>query len=164
MKKYILLFSILLVSCNAPVEDPQGSGYWAGGDGNEKFVNGSDVLTETYSKWVEAHNNKDIDAVLSLQTDSIRIALANGNVINGKEAHAESLANYFTTDPNWNMYWALPYEGVSNGEEWIIAGQYVTNTSAQGEEIAIQRMIDAQFVDGLLNWIIVYDKQPPSQD
>ena len=60
MKKYILLFSILLVSCNAPVEDPQGSGYWAGGDGNEKFVNASDVLTETYSKWVEAHNNKTL--------------------------------------------------------------------------------------------------------
>ena len=32
------------------------------------------------------------------------------------------------------------------------------------EEIAVQRMIDAQFVDGLLNWVIVYDKQPPSQD
>ena len=62
------------------------------------------------------------------------------------------------------MYWALPYVGVSNGEEWIIAGQYVTNTSSDGEEIAVQRMIDAQFVDGLLNWVIVYDKQPPSQE
>ena len=81
MKKYILLFSILLISCNAPVEDPQGSGYWAGGDGTEKFINASDELTETYSKWVEAHNNKDIDAILSFQTDSIRIALANGDYI-----------------------------------------------------------------------------------
>jgi nitrate reductase NapAB chaperone NapD len=62
------------------------------------------------------------------------------------------------------MYWALPYKGVSNAEEWIIAGQYVTNTSTEGEETAVQRMIDAQFVDGLLNYIIVYDKQPPSQD
>ena len=56
------------------------------------------------------------------------------------------------------------YKAVSKGEEWIIAGQYVTNTSADGEETAVQRMIDAQFVDGLLNWVIVYDKQPPSQD
>ena len=48
------------------------------------------------------------------------------------------------------MYWALPYVGVSKGEEWIIAGQYVTNTSADGEETAVQRMIDAQFVDGFL--------------
>ena len=164
MRKFILIFAILLSSCTAPVEEPKGSGYWAGGDGNEKFVNASDELTETYSKWVEAHNNKDIDAVLLFQTDSIRIALSNGNVIDGKDAHAEVLANYFTTDPNWNMYWALPYKGVSNAEEWIIAGQYVTNTSTEGEETAVQRMIDAQFVDGLLNYIIVYDKQPPSQD
>ena len=77
MRKFILIFAILLSSCTAPVEEPKGSGYWAGGDGNEKFVNASDELTETYSKWVEAHNNKDIDAVLSFQTDSIRIALSN---------------------------------------------------------------------------------------
>ena len=164
MKKFILLFAILLASCNAPVEEPTGSGYWAGGDGNEKFVNASDELTDIYTKWVQAHNDKDIEAVLSYQTDTIRIALANGNVINGAKEHAEGLANYFTSDPNWNIYWALPYKGVSEGEEWIIAGQYVTNTSADGEETAVQRMIDAQFVDGLLNWVIVYDKQPPSQD
>ena len=164
MKKYIILFSILLASCNAPVSEPQGAGYWIGGDGTEKYVVASDELTEIYSNWIEAHNNKDIDAILSLQTDSIRIALSNGNVIEGKDAHAEALSNYFTTDPNWNMYWALPYKAVSKGEEWIIAGQYVTNTSADGEETAVQRMIDAQFVDGLLNWVIVYDKQPPSQD
>ena len=73
MKKFILIFAILLSSCTATVEEPKGSGYWAGGDGNEKFVNASDELTETYSKWVEAHNNKDIDAVLSFQTDSIEL-------------------------------------------------------------------------------------------
>jgi len=38
MKKYILLFAILLASCDAPVNEPQGSGYWAGGDGDEKFI------------------------------------------------------------------------------------------------------------------------------
>ncbi len=32
MKKYILLFAILLASCDAPIEEPTGSGYWAGGD------------------------------------------------------------------------------------------------------------------------------------
>ena len=92
MKKFILLFAILLASCNAPVEEPTGSGYWAGGDGNEKFVNASDELTDIYTKWVQAHNDKDIEAVLSYQTDTIRIALANGNVINGAKEHAEGLA------------------------------------------------------------------------
>ena len=63
MKKYIILFSILLASCNAPVNEPQGAGYWIGGDGTEKYVIASDELTEIYSNWIEAHNNKDIDAI-----------------------------------------------------------------------------------------------------
>ena len=62
MKKYILLFAILLASCDAPVEEPQGSGYWAGGDGNEKFINASDDYTDTFKEWLEAHNEKDIEA------------------------------------------------------------------------------------------------------
>ena len=46
MKKFILLFAILLASCNAPVEEPTGSGDWAGGDGHEKCVNASDELKQ----------------------------------------------------------------------------------------------------------------------
>ena len=103
MKKFILLFAILLASCTAPVEEPKGSGYWAGGDGNEKFVNASDELTEIYSQWIQAHNDKDIEKVLSFETDSITILLADGNVIKGSEEHAESLSNYFESNPNWNF-------------------------------------------------------------
>ena len=164
MKKFILLFAVLIASCTAPVEVPNGSGYWAGGDGNEKFVNASDELTEIYSQWVQAHNDKDIDKVLSFETDSITIALANGNVIKGSEEHAESLSNYFESNPKWNLYWALPYVGVNNGEEWIIAGQNVTSTNSDGEENVTQIMIDAQFIDGRLNYIIAYDKELQSQD
>ena len=29
MKKYIFLFAILLASCDAPVDEPKGSGAWA---------------------------------------------------------------------------------------------------------------------------------------
>ena len=45
MKKYILIFAILLASCSAPVEEPKGSGMWAG-DENETFTVGSDEMTE----------------------------------------------------------------------------------------------------------------------
>ena len=48
MKKYIILFLILLASCNAPVNEPQGAGYWIGDDGNEKYVIASDELTGGY--------------------------------------------------------------------------------------------------------------------
>ena len=48
MKKYILLFAILLASCDAPTE-PSGSGYWVVGDVEEKFVNASDDYTDIYT-------------------------------------------------------------------------------------------------------------------
>jgi phosphoenolpyruvate carboxylase len=104
------------------------------------------------------------DKKISVFEKIITIALANGSVIKGSEEHAESLSNYFESNPNWNLYWALPYVGVNNGEEWIIAGQNVTTTNNDGEESVTQIMIDAQFIDGRLNYIIAYDKELQSQD
>ena len=43
MKKYIFLFAILLASCDAPVDEPKGSGSWAG-EPEETFVVGSDEI------------------------------------------------------------------------------------------------------------------------
>lgn len=162
MKKIILLFAILIASCTAPAEEPKGSGYWGAGDGNEKFVNASDDLTEIYSQWVQAHNDQDIEKILSLETDSITIDLSNGIRIKGSEEHSERLSNYFETqNPDWKMYWALPYKGVNYGEEWIIAGQNVLTINSDGERTVTLRMIDAQIIEGKLNHIIVYDKKPP---
>ena len=50
----------------------------------------------------------------------------------------------------------MPYKGLVNGEVWIIAGQVVRNN-----ESTVQRMIDAQFKEGKISRVIVYDKTPP---
>ena len=158
MKKLILILALLTMGCNAPVE---GSGFWIG-DENETFVNASDETTETYKKWLQAHNDKDIETILSLETDDVRIDLPNGMVISGAEAHAEALSNYFeSADPEMNLYWAMPYKGVVNGEVWIIAGQVVTSHALPPNENTVQRMIDAQFKEGKISRVIAYDKTPP---
>ena len=95
MKKYILLFAILLASCDAPIEEPTGSGYWVVGDVEEKFVNASDDYTDIYTAWLDAHNDKDLEKVLSYETEDVRLELPDGTVIEGKEAHAQALENYF---------------------------------------------------------------------
>jgi hypothetical protein len=154
MKKLILILALLTMGCDAPVVE--GSGFWLG-DENETFVNASDEATETYKKWLQAHNDEDIETILSLETDDVRIDLSDGRVISGAEAHAEGLSNYFESgDPEWNLYWAMPYKGLINGEVWIIAGQVVRNN-----ESTVQRMIDAQFKEGKISRVIAYDKTPP---
>ena len=74
MKKLILILALLTMGCNAPVE---GSGFWID-DENETFVNASDEITETYKKWLQAHNDEDIETILSLETDDVRLELSSG--------------------------------------------------------------------------------------
>ena len=161
MKKYILLFAILLASCEMPVEEPKGSGYWIAEDGNEKFVNASDDYTDIFKAWVEAHNEKDIDKVLTYETDDVILELPDGTSIEGKEAHSQGLENYFTLDPELNMYWALPYVGVNNAEVWIIAGSVEDTNTEEGKQSRLL-MVDAQFTEDKLSRIIFYEKARPS--
>ena len=163
MKKYILLFAILLASCDTPVNEPQGSGYWAGGDGDEKFINASDDYTDTFKEWLEAHNEKDIDKVLSYETDDVILDLPDGTVVEGKDAHRQGLENYFSMDPELNLFWAMPYVGVINGEAWIIAGSVENLTTEEGQQSRLL-MVDAQFKEDKISRLIFYEKARPSQD
>ena len=60
MRNYILLLAILFASCDAPVEETKGFGFWLG-DENETFVAGPSETTELYNKFIDAHNQKDIE-------------------------------------------------------------------------------------------------------
>ena len=84
MKKlFILIFAVTFTACNAPVE-PQGAGFFTAQPG-EKYITGSDDVTDVWVKYIEAHNNRDIDAIMSMETDSISITGPDGSRINGKE-------------------------------------------------------------------------------
>ena len=83
MKKYILLIAIMIVSCDTPVEETQGFGFWAG-DENETFVAGPSETTELYNQFIDAHNNQDVEAVGALLSDDLVIYYSDGNVVEDK--------------------------------------------------------------------------------
>ena len=161
MKKIILLFAILVASCNAPVEEPKGSGAWAG-DPEETFVVGSDEMTEMFANFIQAHNDRDIEAIQALEAEDIRIDLPDGTSINGAENHGEALASWFESDqnPQWSPFWVMPYVGSPSGQTWIVAGHSLTQNIG-GEEVTVVQMIDAQIENGLIKWAIIYEKQSP---
>ena len=65
MKKlFILIFAVTFTACNAPVE-PQGAGFFTAQPG-EKYITGSDDVTDVWVKYIEAHNNREIDAIMSV--------------------------------------------------------------------------------------------------
>ena len=70
----------------------------------------------------------------------------------GKDAHRQGLENYFSMDPNLNLFWAMPYVGVINGEAWIIAGSVENFTTEEGQQSRLL-MVDAQFKEDKISRI-----------
>ena len=182
MKKFKLMITVAVLavisySCNNSavqrmadkmqpdpvVLEQEGAGFFVN-EPDEKFVVASDDVTDVWMKYIDAHNNGDVEAIMAMESDSIYIMGPEGAVIKGKEAHAAMLKVWFeTANPKWNVYWAMPYIGVTGGEEWIIAGHNTTST-VDGVKTSVLDMIDANIKDGMVQKFWVYQNQGPSED
>ena len=167
MKKIILILALIITACNAPVEvnskASEGAGFFLPQPG-EKFVVGSDETTGIWKKYIDSHNKRDFESILAMESDSLLIVDPTGNRIFGKSAHKEALSAWFEAEePKWNMYWAMPYKGVSGGEEWIIAGHTVT-TKVDGKVVEQNHMIDAKIADGKVELFYVYAQDIPAKE
>ncbi len=183
MKKFKLIMTVAVLavisySCNnSAVErmvdkmqpepvvlEQEGAGFFTP-QPEEKFVVASDDVTDVWMKYIDAHNNGDVEAIMAMESDSIYIVGPEGAVIKGKEAHAAFLKVWFeAANPKWNVYWAMPYKGVTGGEEWIIAGHNTTST-VDGVKTSVLDMIDANIKDGMVQKFWVYQQnQAPSED
>ena len=119
-KLFILILAVTFTACNAPAEQV-GAGFFTPVEG-ENYVIGSDEVTDVWVKYIDAHNNRDMDAIMEMNSDSISITGPDGARINGKEMHEQALTAWFEAeDPKWEIYWAMPYEGVNGGATWVVA-------------------------------------------
>jgi|TARA_B110000881_G_scaffold61133_1_gene52685 hypothetical protein len=162
MKKIILIFAVVLTACNPSVKEEVGAGFFYA-DLDEKFVVGSDDAVAVWNKYIDAHNNRDIMAIMSLESDSIRVdgPLAD-NIIIGKEAHEAFLNEWFVAaSPKWEVFWSMPYKGTVSGAEWIVAGHSV-KMKVDGVVTKTIHMIDAEIKNGLVNRFFVYERQVPA--
>ena len=179
MKKFKLMITVAVLavisySCNNSavqrmadkmtpdpvVLEQEGAGFFSP-QPEEKFVVASDDVTDVWMKYIDAHNNGDVEAIMAMESDSIYIMGPEGAVIKGKEAHAAMLKVWFeTANPKWQVYWAMPYIGVTGGEEWIIAGHNTTST-VDGVKTTVLDMIDANIKDGMVQKFWVYQMKVP---
>ena len=180
MKKFKLImtvavFAVISYSCNnSAVErmvdkmqpepvviEQEGAGFFVNEPG-EKFVAGSDDVMDVWMKYIDAHNNQDMESILAMETDSIFILSPDGTSIRGKENHQAALSAWFeAASPKWDVYWGMPYKGVTGGADWIIAGHVVTQT-IDGAEVKHRDMIDGYInEDGLVSMFFVYRSEMP---
>ena len=84
MKKVLLVtITLIITSCASPT----GSNAAVDGVGffkpmpDEKFITGSDDVTDLWMKYLDAHNTQDIEAIKSMSADSIYILSPDGSEI-----------------------------------------------------------------------------------
>ena len=162
MKKYILLIAIIFAACAEQNQDPKTAGYFIQ-DEEQSYMIGSDVTTDFIKKWANAHNERDMESILSMEKDDIKIDLPDGTVINGKDEHSKVLESFFANNVTWTPYWILPYTAVKGQKNWVIAG-FQLKSNVDGEENVVLHMGDIQLVDGLVSRIIVYENQRPKKE
>ncbi len=163
MKKVLLVtITLIITSCASPT----GSNAALDGVGffkpmpDEKFITGSDDVTDLWMKYLDAHNTQDIEAIKSMSADSIYILSPDGSEIFTKEQQVAVLEQWFAAaNPKWDAYWAMPYKSVPGGADWIIAGHNVTMTAGE-EETTELHMIDGEIVDGKIARFFVYSLKP----
>ena len=165
MKTLVLMLAVTITACNAPAEkeaakEQEGAGFFTPVEG-ETYVVATDAVTDVWMNYIKAHNDGDIEAIMSMESDSISIETEDGNVMKGKDMHREGLSAWFEAEsPQWNVYWAMPYKAVNGGQEWIIAGHEVT-TTVDGKQNVELHMIDGQIEDGKIKQFYVYSKDVP---
>jgi len=163
-KLFILIFAVTFTACNAPAPaEQEGAGFFTYDEG-EKYIVGSDDITDIWVKYIEAHNKRDMESIMSMDSDSIAIVGPDGSRINGKEMHEQALTAWFEAeDPKWEIYWAMPYEGVNNGATWVVAGHSVT-LNVEGQEVKVNSMIDGEIIDGKVSRFFVYNMAVPASE
>ncbi|CAI8369398.1 MAG: Uncharacterised protein [Flavobacterium sp. SCGC AAA160-P02] len=170
MKKIILILTVMIAACNPSAEKTtngqEGAGFFLPVEG-EKYVVATDSVTDIWMNYIKAHNDGDLEAIMTMDSDSIIVEADDGRVIRGKEMHKAALADWFAAEnPKWKVYWAMPYKAVNGGQEWIVAGHQVT-TTVDGKKKVQLHMIDGEIKDGKIKQFYVYSKQipePPKTD
>ena len=163
MKKIILTFSIILLACNVAAQETEGVGFFAPMPG-EKFITGSDEVTDLWAEYIKAHNERDLEKIMSMNSDSIYIQGPNGAKIIGKEQHKKFLESWFKAEsPKWEIYWAMPYKSVPSGADWFIVGHRET-TTVEGKQVNKNAMIDGEVKGGLIRRFFVYTMDLPAEE
>ncbi len=165
MKRVLFITLVLaVVGCATPAAETtvEGVGFFKFMPG-EKFITGSDDVLDVWMKYIDAHNNQDLETIKSMSVDSIYILSPDGSEIKSKEEQATLLEGWFAVaNPKWDAYWGMPYKSVPSGADWVLAGHNVTQT-IEGEETTMLQMIDGEIKDGKVVRFFVYSIEPKTE-
>jgi hypothetical protein len=182
MKKLSLLFTFLImVSCNNTavkkvadsmtpdaeiLEVDKKAGYMKTADAQYDLSLGDQAAVELWDKYIEAHNNQDLETIMAMESETITILGPDGVVTKGKEAHSKFLEEWFkAANPKWSNYFSVPVK--VNWDEppgtWVTNGHNLTLT-VDGVESTTGNIADVYIEDGLVQMFYVFSRELPAPE
>lgn len=145
------------------VETTRSVGFLAGND-SISWALGSDEAIEVWTKWVEYHNTQEIDKILTLASDNIKINGPEGEYIEGKEALKGFLGGWLTTaNPKFRQQWATAVTDPNgNGIQWI-HNAYMVDMTIDGEPTTERHFAAVGVKDNLIQQFWIYSGKLPSK-
>jgi len=169
MRKFILLtvLSLITFSCEMPVkqdaEMERAPGFLRAGGEQLNAYEASPENLDIWDKYIDAHNDRDLELIASMNIDStelgnFRILSPNGQIILGSDTQIEFLKGWFEAEnPKWktNFSFSMRVEGQKG--EWVITGSEVKKT-VDGEEVTTYDVADVYIEDGKIGAFWVYSR------
>ena len=175
MKNIFLLsfMALFMFSCNTPVpaesEAERAPGYLNRGGEIFDATDANPENLDIWDKYIDAHNNRDIETIASMNIDStdlgqFRILGPQGQLISGVETQKEFLNGWFEAEnPKWNTFISYTMKVDGQEGEWVISGAEVTKT-VNGEEVMSYDLADVYLLDGKVGAFWVYTRAQVPQE
>ena len=174
MRNFILLMvlSFITFSCDVPAkqetEMERAPGFARTPSGEQSNANDANPDNlDIWDKYIDAHNNRDLELISSMNIDStqmgdFRIIAPNGQVIRGSDSQIEFLRGWFEAEnPTWRTYFSYTMKLDGQNGEWVISGAEVKRT-VDGEEVTTYDIADVYIEEGKIGafWLFRRDAVP----
>ena len=128
---------------------------------------GKSTAVDIWVDYVEAHNERDLEKIDSMNADDFEGRAANGLIVKGKKAHADFLKEWFAaSDPSWKFNYAMANDVIQadgSADHWVTSLYTLTDT-VDGEEVVREEMFDVQIENGKIKNIMVASRAVITQE
>ena len=176
MKKiFIITFlTIFTFSCETPApaekEADRAPGFLRTPDGDVAAYDASPENLDLVDKYIEAHNNQDLDLIREMNADSteqfgsFKIYDSKGGFVEGTDAHVERLSGWFDAEsPKWDTFFSYTMKVENQPGEWVITGHTLTR-NVDGSEVQTRDLLDIYIENGKIGAFWVYERALPTEE
>ena len=175
MKKVLLGICVLMLA------QTSFAGHHEKSEGSAKTIIGYEIIdgerldiaagkssaVDIWVEYVQAHNERDLEKIDSMNADDFEGRAPNGVIVKGREAHAEFLKEWFErSNPSWKFNYAMANDVIQadgSADHWVTSLYTVTET-IDGEEVAREEMFDVQIENGKIKNIMVASRAVTTEE